>query len=179
MLQSVLFPLRFLILLWGIELTKWFFRLQLITFGIFPKEIDGLKGILFAPLIHGDFMHLISNSVPLLILGTALFWLYPTIAVRVFVLCYVATGILVWLFARPSYHIGASGLVYGLALFLMAIGFFRKDFLSIVVSVLVILLYGSILWGVLPTQPGVSFESHFFGAVSGIVSAYIFGKKNQ
>jgi membrane associated rhomboid family serine protease len=148
-------------------------------FGIEPRTFIGLIGIFTAPLIHGDFVHLLSNTIPMLFLGSVLFFFYPRIGGQIFFRAYFYTNILVWLFARPANHIGASGVVYALAFFLIFFGIFRRDFTSIFISVVVLLLYGGIFYGVLPTDPRVSWESHFAGAFVGIASAITYGKKKN
>lgn len=140
--------------------------------GIYPRTAEGLIGILTAPMVHGSLLHIFSNTFPLLFLGVALFYFYDRIATRVFLQCYLFTGVLVWLFGRPVYHIGASGVIYGLAFFMISFGIFRKDFKSILLSVVVVVLYGGIIYGIFPAQSGVSWESHLMGAVVGVVTAY-------
>jgi membrane associated rhomboid family serine protease len=147
-------------------------QLNLGIFGIEPRTTLGLVGIITSPMIHGNALHIASNTVPLLFLGWALFFFYPQIGKPVFYFCYFGTNVLIWLFARPSIHIGASGLVYGLAAFLIFFGIFKRDIKSIAISAVVILLYGGLVYGLLPNQPGVSWESHLFGAVIGGVVAY-------
>lgn len=144
--------------------------------GIYPRTIHGLVGILTAPLIHGNYLHLISNALPILILGTALFYFYDRIALRVFFMSYFPTGVLVWLFAKPNFHIGASGVIYGIAVFLMTFGIFRKDLSSLLISVITTFFYGGIIYGIFPNQVGVSWESHFFGALMGLISASYYAK---
>ncbi|MFN8257679.1 MAG: rhomboid family intramembrane serine protease [Bacteroidales bacterium] len=149
------------------------------SYGILPRESEGIKGILFAPFLHANFEHLLSNTVPMLVLGTTLFWFYPKIAVRVLLLSMVMGGALVWILGRTSYHIGASGVIFSLVGFLVASGLFRKKFKAFLVGLAVFLFYGGIIWGVLPTQPGVSWESHLFGFISGVALAYIFRDANS
>ena len=173
--KSSLFPLRFTILLWVIKIFEWVFNISLAPFGILPRTTSGLKGIFFAPLLHLDFVHLLSNTFPLLILGTTMFAFYPKWASLVFVACHLMGGFLVWVFGRHFIHIGASGVVYGIAGFLMSIGIFKKDFTSLAISIVVIFLYGGLISGVLPMQQGISFESHLFGALVGIACAGYFG----
>lgn len=139
--------------------------------GITPRTFHGLAGIAFAPMLHGNFMHLVSNTVPLLFLGTMLFYFYGRIGQAVFLRAYFWTNICVWLFARPANHIGASGVVYGLAFFLIFFGIFRRDFISLLISVITIFMYGGVFYGILPTDPNISWESHFAGALVGIYSA--------
>lgn len=145
--------------------------------GIFPHTIQGLLGIITAPLIHGDLNHLYSNSVPLLALGTGSIYFFRKHALYIFLIIYLLTGLLVWLLARPVWHIGASGIIYGLAAFLLFSGVMRRFPAMLAVSLLVIFLYGGMVWGLLPVQPGVSWESHLAGAVAGFLSAIIFRNK--
>ncbi|MFY0605417.1 MAG: rhomboid family intramembrane serine protease [Cyclobacteriaceae bacterium] len=143
--------------------------------GILPRTIYGLVGIFTAPLVHGDVGHLMSNTLPLLVLGGTLFYFYTRFAYLVFFEAYFFTNILVWLFGRPHYHIGASGLVYGLASFLIFYGLFKRDALSIVISSLVVLGYGGMVYGLLPMNDWISWESHLMGAIVGLGSAIKFG----
>jgi membrane associated rhomboid family serine protease len=152
--------------------------MRLYKLGVYPREFSGLVGILTAPLIHADFSHLISNSFTLFILFFGVIYFYRNSVFQVFIIIYIVDGILVWLTARSSYHIGASGLIYGFASFLFFSGVFRKDKRSIALSLLIVFLYGSLVWGVLPVEPGVSFESHLFGAITGLICAFIFRKND-
>lgn len=140
--------------------------------GIKPRTWDGTLGIVTAPLLHGNLWHIVSNTFPMLFLGVVLYLFYSKIATQVFLQVYVFSGILVWLFARPLYHIGASGVAYGLAAFLMSMGFFRRDVKSIFITLVIIFMYGGLIYGVLPLREGVSWEGHLFGALVGVVSAY-------
>lgn len=144
--------------------------------GIHPRTLLGLIGVFTAPLIHGTFEHLVSNTFPLLFLGTTLYLFFDRIATQVFFQCYFFTNILVWIFARPFYHIGASGLVYALASFLICFGLFRRDARAILISVIVILLYGGLIYGIFPNDPHISYESHLLGAIVGFGSAYTLSK---
>jgi membrane associated rhomboid family serine protease len=164
----------FVLLLWLIELLDLSFGLNLSRLGVYPRELQGLPGILAAPLIHGGWLHLASNSFALLVLGTVMLYGYPRAALPLLVLVWLGTGIGVWLFARGSYHFGASGLTHGLMFFIFVSGILRHDRLSIALSMIVFFLYGGMVWTVFPTEPGVSFESHFFGAVMGLTGAFLF-----
>ena len=177
--RSLLTPLKFVAFLWLIKSIETAFNISFAYFGITPRTSFGLVGVLFAPLLHRDFFHLISNSIPLLVLGTALFLLYREVAYRVFLYIYFLNNLLVWAFAFNPYsvHIGASGLVYGIAAFLMTIGLFKKDLNSLTVSLVVAFFYSGIIFGVLPIQPGISWESHLMGALVGIGSASAYSKK--
>ena len=172
--KSFYTTLWFVILLWVIHIASALFGLELVRYGVYPREIAGLRGILFAPLIHGSFSHIFSNTLPLLVMGTAMLLGYS----RKFVipLIYFGVGIMVWIFGRQSFHIGASGINFGLLTFLFVIGVLRWDKRAIALSCLIFFMYGSMIWGIFPTEPGVSFESHFFGAVIGVLCAIIFRK---
>jgi len=169
--ESFVIPFRFVFLMWAAFFLNMFTHFDLAILGIYPRKFTGLIGILFAPMIHGNVIHLLSNTFPLLFLGTVLFMFYDKIARQVFYQCYFLTNLLVWIFARPSYHIGASGLVYGIAAFLIFFGLFKKDFKSLIISIIILILYGSLVYGILPVQEGVSWESHLLGAIVGIGTA--------
>lgn len=168
----------FVFILWLIQFVQWALEKDLSSFGILPRKLSGLLGILTSPLVHADFSHLVSNSITLFLLFFGILYFYRSSVIKVFFIIYTFHGLLVWLFARQSYHIGASGLIYGFASFLFFSGVFRKDKRSIALSLLIVFLYGSMVWGILPTKPEISFESHLFGAVVGIVCAFIFRKKD-
>ena len=155
-----------------IELADAGFDLHLSRLGVYPRELNGLWGILFAPLIHGSWQHLISNSVALAILGVVLLYGYPRSAIPALVFVYLGSGLGVWLFARSSYHFGASGLTHGMMFFIFVSGILRRDKLSIALSMIVFFLYGGMVWTIFPQQPGISYESHFFGALTGILAAF-------
>lgn len=166
-------PVRLVFLMWLSFTIEYLYGYDLGFLGILPRTFQGLIGILTAPMIHGNLTHLISNTLPLLFLGTALFFFYERIGRIVFFRCYFITNILVWLFSpRDSYHIGASGLIYGLSAFLIFFGFLRKDFMSLLISAVILVMYGSIFYGVLPLDPRVSWESHLAGAIVGIATAF-------
>jgi membrane associated rhomboid family serine protease len=160
--------------MWLVMLNSWFMGIDLVSVGLYPRSLFGLKGIITAPFIHSNLEHLSSNSFPLLFLGTMSFYFYPRISKRVLVLLVLMVGMMVWLFARPSFHIGASGIVYGLAAFIFFSGVFRKDVRSYALSLIILFLYGGIVEGLMPNQIGVSWESHLAGAVSGGILAYIY-----
>jgi len=177
LINSIIYPFIFVCLLWLIMIFQYVSHINLGGFGVFPRHVDGLIGIITMPLIHANYSHLISNTLPFLILGSGLNYFYPDIATRVWAIIYILTGTLVWLFARTSEHIGASGIIYGLAAFLLFEGIFRKDIRLMAISLLVTIFYGGIIWGVFPGNPQVSWEGHLFGALSGIFAAYIYKKK--
>ena len=171
---AVKIAIGFVVLLWAIHLLNWSLNLGLTRFGIYPRELNWLPGVLFAPLLHGSFSHLISNSAPLLVLTTCMLYLYPGSALRVIAAVYLGTGIVVWLFARPSVHLGASGLIYGLAAYIFVAGLLRRDVRAIAASMLIYFLYGTMAWGVLPIKAGVSWETHLIAAVIGVLLAVYF-----
>ncbi len=163
----------FVALLWLIWFADAGLGLHLVRFGVYPGALDGLAGILFAPLIHGSWLHLIANTPALLVLSTTLLYGYPRSARIALPILYLGPGLGVWLFARESYHIGASGLTHGMMFFIFMIGILRRDRPAIALSLLVFFLYGGMVWSVFPQQPGISFESHFFGAVTGLALAFL------
>ena len=161
----------FVALIWLIYLVQWGLDLEPEPFGIRPRQLDGLPGIVYAPLVHGSFAHLVANSPPLLVLGTAMLFLYPNSALRVLPAVSLGTGIVVWLFGRESVHLGASGLVYGLVSYVFVGGLLRRDRRAIATSLVVSFMYGSLAWGVLPTRSGVSWETHLAAALIGVALA--------
>lgn len=168
---AVRLSIGFVILLWLIHLMNWSMDLDPLPFGVRPRDWLGLIGIVTAPLMHGDFAHLVANSAPLLVLGATMLFLYPHSTLRVLPAVYLGPGVLVWLFGRDSVHIGASGLVYGLVGYVFVAGLLRRDRRAIAASLLVVMLYGSLAWGVLPIRPGVSWETHLAAAVIGVLMA--------
>ena len=168
---SLVFPAIFLLLLWLIKLIETGLDLNFAFWGIYPLKLKGLKGILLSPLVHADFKHLINNSIPLFILSVSVFYFYSKVAFRVFFLIYLMVGIWVWFGGRPAYHIGASGLVYGFASFLFFSGIIRNHISLMAISLLVVFLYGGMIWGVFPIYEKVSWESHMLGSIAGFFLA--------
>lgn len=179
LLQNFRLPLMLVGVLWIIKIVETITGLNFGFFGVLPRDFEGLIGILTYPLIHGDFSHLINNSFPLIVLGFLMMQSYRKVAFLVIPFIWVASGLLVWLFARGNYHIGASGVVYGMAFFIAFSGIFRKDIKSVALAFLVAFLYGGMIWGVLPIKEGVSWEGHLFGAISGILCAYRYRNFNK
>lgn len=167
-------PTVFLIIIWTLHALKVFFGLDMFYLGIYPRDWSGLRGILFSPFIHSTISHAASNSVPLFVLLTILFYFYQKVSWNALVSIAVFTGIFVWLFARPSYHIGASGLVYGLVSFVFFTGIFKKNAKSVVLSLVVLVLYAGSVEGLFPNvAERISWESHTYGALSGLIVAFI------
>ncbi len=166
----------FVIVCWLIKLSENYFHFSFAGYGIFPKSFAGLPGILFAPFIHSDYNHLLSNTVPLILFGLSIIYFYPKSSVWIFSIIYLITGLSVWLFGREAFHIGASGLIYGFAAFLFFSGVIRRDARSTALALLFVFLYGGMVWGVLPADFKISWEAHLFGGLTGFVCAIIFRK---
>ncbi len=172
LLLSIIIPGIFISIMFLVKLTEILFESDFSIYGIYPLQISGLKGIIFSPFIHADFNHLLNNSLSLFFLSVALFYFYSEVAVKIFVWTYFLSGLLVWIAGREAWHIGASGLVYGLASFLFFSGIIRRYFRLIALSLLIVFLYGSMVWGLFPgIYLNVSWESHMLGFFSGIVLA--------
>ena len=176
--KSLIIPFAFVLFLWAIYFSQVAFNLPYVQYGILPRRLSGMVGILSAPLIHASISHLLSNTPTLLILSIAVMYFYPSSSLKVFAVIYLLTGTLVWLFAREAYHIGASGIIYGLLSFLFFSGVFRRDNRSIALALLVTFIYGGLVWGILPGAKGISWESHLFGGISGIMVSFIYRKED-
>ena len=163
--------LSFVGLLWVILIVDSVLGLGLAHFGLRPKHLDGLIGVFTAPVLHGGAGHLFSNTLPLLISLTTILYLYPRAAMRVIPVIWIGSGLLAWVIGRPSLHFGASGFVYGLLAYVFISGILRLDMRSVAVSVMVWFLYGSMIWGVLPIRPNMSWELHLSGAILGVALA--------
>ena len=160
--------------LWLILIVDAVLGLGLARFGLRPRHIDGLIGVFTAPLLHSGAEHLFSNSLPLLVSLTTVLYLYPRSAMRVIPVIWIGSGILAWIIGRESLHFGASGFVYGLLAYVFVSGILRLDMRSVAVSVMVWFLYGSMIWGVLPIRPNMSWELHLTGAILGVALAIVF-----
>lgn len=181
-LSVIKYPLLYMAICYALFLADKNWDLDLYRFGISPRTVSGLKGILFAPMIHGGWSHILNNSLPILVLGSLIFYFYKPIAWPVVIWIYVISGIWLWVGGRNSesvvnYHFGASMLIYGFATFLFFSGVFRKHRQLMVVSALVAFLYGSITYGIFPFDKSMSWEGHLFGALSGILVAYNYRKE--
>jgi membrane associated rhomboid family serine protease len=161
-----------LVLMWLVEVLDTFaFDDGLQVHGIEPRRVDGLEGVILAPLLHDGWAHIISNSIPFLVMGALVMtyglrrWTTATVFIT------VTGGLATWLFARSGNHIGASILVFGYFGFLLGMAWFERSIKSIGIAVVVAVIYGGLIWGALPTDSGVSWEGHFFGGVAGVVAA--------
>ena len=171
---SCIYPLFFVVIIWFVKLFELSFDLQFFKYGIYPLKIENILGIIISPVIHSDLKHLYSNTIPILVLGTGVFYFYKKIAWNVILLIWFMSGLGVFIGAREAYHIGASGLIYGFASFLFFSGIIRKNRQLTAISFIVIFLYGSIVWGLFPFKKEISFEGHIYGFISGIVFAVFY-----
>lgn len=173
-------PSLFILLLWIIKLSEILFHFDLYFLGIKPLSAEGLPGIITSPLIHGDMKHLFANSIPLFVLGSVLFYFYRSFSVRIVALVWIMTGLWVWVGGRESWHIGASGLVYGIASFLFLSGILKGDTRLLAITLLVTFLYGSMVWGIFPDffpERNISWESHLWGLAAGAILAVFYRKQ--
>lgn len=174
------FPFWYIVLLWIIEIVEQVQQLNFSWLGVHPRHWGEWYGIITGALIHSDFEHLINNTYPLAICGLFIIFLLEKYSTVAFICSYLLSGLLIFLFARSeTYHIGASGVAYSWAFLLAASGFFRKDRTSLGLGLIVAFLYGSMVWGIFPLQPGVSWDGHLYGAVAGILVAFWFRNVNR
>ncbi|NES81860.1 MAG: rhomboid family intramembrane serine protease [Moorea sp. SIO2B7] len=166
---------------WIVEIIdRLFFRDKLSYFGIIPHRLIGLRGVLFAPFLHGGWGHLIANTIPFIVLGWFVMLQETSDFFLVTAMTMLVGGLGVWLFgASGSIHIGASILIFGYLGFLLLRGYFQRDFPSIFLSIIVGFLYGGLIWGVLPSQQGISWEGHLFGFIGGVLAARMIGKRRR
>jgi len=169
-------PILLLFTCWLIYFIEIQFGFNFNKYGIYPKTIKGLRGVIFSPFIHSNFKHLFNNSIPLLVMLGCLYYFYGKIATKVLVFGLLLTGVITWLIARPSYHIGASGIVYLLVSFIFFSGVFRRYYRLIALSLVVVFLYGSMIWYIFPVEERISWEGHLSGFVVGFVFALFFRK---
>jgi len=172
--HSIFIATSFAGLIWGLKLIEFILGLDLYSLGVLPRTQSGLLGIVTGPLIHGSWEHVIGNTLPLVLLGSMLIYGYPRSRFWALAGIWLLSGTGVWLFARSSYHFGASGLTHGIFFYLFVGGILRRDRRSAALLMVAFYMYGGMLLSILPTDPGVSFESHFFGAAAGALCAYAF-----
>ena len=171
---STIIPTILVAIMWVVKIIEVLFHLDFSFLGVKPVSLEGIPGIFLFHFIHGDWEHLFANTIPILVLGSALYYFYRPIANRILLILILSVGLLTWCGARGGVHIGASGLVYGLTFFLMLSGFIRKDKKLIIISLVVVFLYGSLVWGLYPKyaiENNISWEGHLSGFVMGIVLA--------
>lgn len=165
------------LLIWLVKLIEMVEGESFYRYGLLPRSFNGLIGVLTAPLIHSDFNHLFNNSITIFILTTGLVYFYRDLWYRIIIFSWIISGIMVWTGARASYHIGCSGLIYSIASFIFFSGVFRKNINLMAISLLVVFLYGGLVWGVLPIFPQISWEYHLFGGLTGTILAVVY--RNQ
>jgi len=164
------------VVLWGVFWADVRLGLELYEWGLFPGTLRGLSGSLTAWAIHGSFLHLVHNSVPVAVLTLGLAYFYPKSGWAVFLASALFPFVLAWFFARPSYHIGASGLVYALSAFFFVSGLLKGNRYLLAFALLVVFLYGGLFWGLFPIEEAVSWEVHLSGGIVGGVLGVLFRK---
>jgi membrane associated rhomboid family serine protease len=175
--SSTIIPATLVAILILVVLGEFVFDIDLVQFGIFPRKLSGLLGVLTYPFIHSDWKHLFNNSTALFILGTMLYYFYREVASKSLLWVYVISGVWLWIGGRANFHIGASGIVYALFGFLFVSGLLRKHLKLMALSMLVIFLYGSLVWGIFPVDQSISYEGHLFGLLAGVVVAFVYRKQ--
>ena len=165
-----------LIIIWSIKIFEIVFDYDFTEYGVLPRKFNGLIGILFSPLIHSDVNHLLSNSLPVIILCLLIFNFYSQIAKKIFINLYFISGLWLWCIGRESFHIGASGLIYAMASFLFFSGILRKNSQLSAVALLVIFIYGGLFWGLFPTHKNISWEGHLTGFIAGFLVSFVYRK---
>jgi len=175
LIYALLIPVGLLFIMWVVKLIEYSFDVSFVNLGNYPLDLKGLQGIFLMPFLHGSWDHLMANSVSFLVLSTALFYFYRDISVRVLFGIWILSGIWVWFGGRPSWHIGASGLIYGLSSYIFFSGVIRKDKRLAALALIVTFLYGSLIWGVFPDffpkEKHISWEGHLGGAIAGLIMA--------
>ena len=171
------FPLLFVLLIWVVFWFEIRFGFDFNYLGVNPRSIIGLRGIIFSPFIHADIRHLFNNTIPLFVLSMGLFYFYRKISWEVLLLGLVLTGLLTWFIGRPANHIGASGIIYMLASFLFFKGLLSKYYRLIALSLIVVFIYGGMVWFVVPVDPGISWEGHLSGMLVGLLFAFVYRKQ--
>ncbi|OFX43708.1 MAG: hypothetical protein A2046_03595 [Bacteroidetes bacterium GWA2_30_7] len=190
--HSLIIPILLQVVLWLIKSYEVVFDFSLVKYGLLPQTFSGLKGIFLSPLIHADFSHLISNSVPLFLFSFAVFYFYRPVSYKILIFSWLLTGVFVWIgiipafniiknhvhiiYIREAYHVGASGLVYSLGAFLFVSGIIRKNFQLLALTLLVTFIFGGMIWGILPLKVEISWESHLYGLITGSILAFYFRK---
>jgi|TARA_B110000914_G_scaffold151789_1_gene133094 membrane associated rhomboid family serine protease len=170
-------PFLFVIIMWIVKSIEYFYNLSFIRNGVFPRDFSGLQGVLTSPFIHKNIEHLLNNTLPIIILGGGLCFFYKKNYRQIFLWLFFASGILLWGAGRPSYHIGASGVIYSLASFIFFSGLISKNPRLSAVSLIVIFIYGSLFWGLFPTQIEVSWEGHLSGFIAGMITSWFYRKE--
>ena len=174
MFRALFIPALLVFMMWAVKGLEILGGVSFTSLGIYPLKWYGLPGIILSPFIHADFNHLFNNSLPFILLSTAIFYFYKPLAFKIIALIWIVTGICVWFGGRSAYHIGASGLIYGFAVFLFFSGVIRKNIKLMAISLLTVFLYGGLVWGVFPIDPLISWEAHLYGSLAGLTFAFIY-----
>jgi len=169
-----LIPIVYVVSIWLIYWVEIQFGLNFNKFGVFPRTLEGFRGVFLTHFIHSNTNHVFNNSIPLFVLLSSLFYFYKDVAYKVLFFGGFLTGCLTWCIARESYHIGASGIVYLLFSFVFFSGMIRKHFRLVALSLVIIFSYGSMIWYVLPIKEGMSWEGHLSGFLIGLIFAIIY-----
>lgn len=179
MRKAIKISVFFIAILWVIQSAGVLFNLPLRTLGVIPGDWTRFYGVFTSAWVHGSYEHLTHNTLAILILLTGLHYGYPKVASKVFLLSWLGSGLGVWLFARDSVHLGASGITHGLFFFLFIAGVVRRDKRSVVLLMIAFFLYGGMVMTIFPREPHISFEAHFFGGVAGVIAAAFFARKDE
>jgi len=175
--SSVFFiPTLFVVVIWFVYWLEFKFGFNFNRLGIYPRSIQGLQGIFLSPFIHSGPQHLFNNTTPLFVLTASLLFFYRRIAFPVLFYGLILTGLITWIIARPAFHIGASGIIYLLVSFIFFSGIFRKYYRLVALSLIIVFLYGSMIWYIFPIKESISWEGHLSGFLVGLLFAYIFRK---
>ncbi len=171
-----LVPFFLIFTIWFVYWLEFMFDFNFNRLGIYPRSLKGLRGIFLSPFIHSGPQHLFNNSTPLFVLTASLLYFYRKIALPILLFGTILTGLLTWIIARPAYHIGASGIIYLLVSFIFFSGVFRKYYRLVALSLIIVFLYGSMIWYIFPIKQEISWEGHLSGFLVGLFFAIIFRK---
>lgn len=169
--RVLLVPMIAVLLIWTVFWVEIRFQVNLNQYGIFPRTLKGLRGVFFSPFLHGSIEHLYNNTIPIAILTASLVYFYRSVSFKVLLWGVLFSGLLTWVIGRPSYHIGASGLIYVLASFIFFKGIFTKHYRLVALSLMVVFIYGSLLWFIFPLKDDISWEGHLSGFITGLLLA--------
>lgn len=164
-------------IMWVIKGIELYQDVSFASWGLLPRSVSHAYGILTMPFLHGDFNHLVGNSTAFLVLTTLVFWIYPRMATGTLLIVWLLGGFWAWIIGRENYHIGSSGIIYGLAAFIFTAGLLSRNYRMLALSLLIVFLYGGLFWGIFPLQPEQSWEAHLGGAAAGVIAAFFYAGK--